>query len=289
MLEQSNCEAVAVATPAATHREIVEACLDAGKHVLVEKPLAASGADAAALAAKARECEQILMVGHIFRFNPGVNKLRDLMYDGTAGDVRYMHCVRTNLGPVREDVSVIWDLAAHDVSIALHLLNDVPDRVSAVSQAYLNGTQGDVAFVHLCFPDGRLASIHVSWIDPEKRRHVFVVGSNALLEFNDMSPGEPIRICERGLREEPSYSTFGEFQLVAHARNIVIPAIEMREPLKEQCQHFLDCVQSGQRPLSDVDDGFRVCGILEAAEASASQGGAAVQVADYVNEPAAAS
>lgn len=271
-------DAIVIATPASTHHEIGLACLQAGKHVLIEKPLAHTSAAALELARYPLAEGQIFMVGHIFRFHPGINKIRELMYEGTLGTVRYIHCVRTNLGPVRRDVSVIWDLAPHDVSIALHLFNGMPVRVSATMGYYLQGSLGDVAFLTLTFPQGELVNIHVSWVDPQKRREVEVIGTNALVRFDDMNVGEPVRIVQRALREVPSYTTFGEFQLVTHASESIIPYIEPREPLKEQCLEFLRSIETRRQPLSDVRDGYHICAILEAAEASAKQNGAPVAI-----------
>ena len=278
LLAEGEIDGVVVATPASTHHEIGMACLQAGKHVLIEKPLATSAAAALELAQYPLADGQIFMVGHIFRFHPGINRVRELMYEGTLGTTRYLHCVRTNLGPVRKDVSVIWDLAPHDVSIALHLFNGMPARVSATMGYYLQNSPGDVAFITLTFPGGELVNIHVSWVDPQKRREVDVIGTNALVRFDDMNVGETVRIVQRALLEVPSYSTFGEFQLVTHAGESVIPFIPPKEPLKEQCQEFLKSIQTRQQPLSDVRDGYRICAILEAAEASAKQDGAPVNI-----------
>jgi len=278
LLAEGEIDGVVVATPASTHHEIGMACLQAGKHVLIEKPLANSAAAALELAQYPLADGQIFMVGHIFRFHPGINRVRELMYEGTLGTTRYLHCVRTNLGPVRKDVSVIWDLAPHDVSIALHLFNGMPARVSATMGYYLQNSPGDVAFITLTFPGGELVNIHVSWVDPQKRREVDVIGTNALVRFDDMNVGETVRIVQRALLEVPSYSTFGEFQLVTHAGESVIPFIPPKEPLKEQCQEFLKSIQTRQQPLSDVRDGYRICAILEAAAASAKQHGAPVNI-----------
>jgi predicted dehydrogenase len=282
LLADPEIDAVVVATPATAHHEIGLACLLAGKHVLIEKPLADSAAAALELAQHPLADGQIFMVGHIFRFHPGINKVRELMYEGALGTARYIHCVRTNLGPVRQDVSVIWDLAPHDVSIALHLFNSMPVRVSATMGYYLQNSQGDVAFLTLTFPGGELVNIHVSWVDPQKRREVDVIGTNALVHFDDMNVGETVRVVQRSLREVPSYATFGEFQLVTHAGESVIPYIAPKEPLKEQCLEFLKSIMTKQQPLSDVRDGYRICAILEAAEASAKQGGAPVDIAAEV-------
>ena len=304
LLAEGEIDGVVVATPASTHHEIGMACLQAGKHVLIEleawaartarwrsyltahlwraasvrPPAANSAAAALELAQYPLADGQIFMVGHIFRFHPGINRVRELMYEGTLGTTRYLHCVRTNLGPVRKDVSVIWDLAPHDVSIALHLFNGMPARVSATMGYYLQNSPGDVAFITLTFPGGELVNIHVSWVDPQKRREVDVIGTNALVRFDDMNVGETVRIVQRALLEVPSYSTFGEFQLVTHAGESVIPFIPPKEPLKEQCQEFLKSIQTRQQPLSDVRDGYRICAILEAAEASAKQDGAPVNI-----------
>jgi len=278
LLQEAPCDAIVVVTPASTHREITEACLGAGKHVLVEKPLADNPGDALALARCARAPGQILMVGHIFRFNAAINKMRDLIYDGTIGQVRYIHCARTNLGPVRADVSVFGDLAPHDISIVLHLLNEMPVTVSATLATYVE-SGGDLGIMRMRFESGVVAVVYVSWLDPRKRREVEVIGSNAALEFDDMNLSEPLRISQKALRAEPSYSTFGEFQFVAHASNVIIPAIEMREPLRVQCEHFLQCIQTGRQPLTDVEDGLRTCLILAAAERSAQMDGSPVALA----------
>lgn len=278
LLSEDLADAIVIATPAATHFEIGQACLQTGRHVLMEKPLASNSREALELARLPLAEGQVFMVGHVFRFNAAVNKMREVIYEGTLGQVRYIHCVRTNLGPVRSDVSVIWDLAPHDVSIALHLLNSMPIRVSATMGHYLKDSPGDVAFLNLGFPGGELVNIHVSWVDPQKRREVEVIGTNALVRFDDMNLSEPVRITQRSLKEVPSYTTFGEFQLVTHASEGIIPAVDLKEPLKEQCLEFLRCVAARRRPLSDVRDGYRICAILEAAEQSAAQGGAAVDI-----------
>jgi predicted dehydrogenase len=275
---KTDVDALVLATPAQSHHEIGQACLQAGKHVLIEKPLASSAAAALELARYPLAEGQIFMVGHIFRFHPAINKLREILYEGTLGTVRYIHCVRTNLGPVRRDVSVIWDLAPHDVSIALHLFNGMPVQASATMGHYLQGSPGDVAFINLLFPGGELVNIHVSWVDPQKRREVEIIGTNALVRFDDMNLGEPVRIIQRSLREVPSYTTFGEFQLMTHASAGIIPAVEPKEPLKEQCLEYIRSIQTKQQPLSDVRDGYRICAILEAAEESAKQGGCPVEI-----------
>jgi predicted dehydrogenase len=278
LVQRDDVDALVVATPAVTHREIGLTGLQAGKHVLMEKPLASSAAEARELAQSPLAAGQVLMVGHIFRFHPAVIKLHEVLAEGVLGDIRYIHCLRTNLGPVRRDVSVIWDLAPHDVSIALHLLGAVPVRVSATLGRYLQESSGDVAFMTLTFPGGELVNIHVSWVDPQKRREVEVIGTNALARFDDMNLAEPVRIVQRSLKEMPSYATFGEFQLVTHISEGIIPAVEAKEPLKEQCLEFIRSIEQGKQQSDNVREGYQTCAILEAAEQSAARDGAPVEI-----------
>ena len=288
VLDTVDFDAGVVSTPAVTHRALVEQLLSAGKHVLVEKPLAGNLEDAEAVAQQAEASHGVVMVGHVFRYNSGVNKLRDLIYDGTVDEMRYIECVRTNLGPVRDDVSVIWDLAAHDVSIVLHLLNDMPARVSATGAAFLRSGRVDAASIACTFADGRVAYLHVSWVDPRKRRIVRVVCRSCVLEFDDMNLQEPVRVVRARLAEEPSITTFGEFQLMPRTGDITIPAVALGEPLKAECQAFLDAVAAGHRPLADVLDGVRVCALLDAAERSVAAGGAGVALEGAPREATAA-
>jgi predicted dehydrogenase len=273
-------QAVVVATEARAHVAVVSAALHAGKHVLCEKPLALRLDDAFSLAELAEVCQRTLMVGHIFRYNAGVNALREAVYDPGFGKVCYLCLVRTNLGPIRPDVNAAWDLAPHDVSIVLHLLEEqLPLRVAAQGFAYLQAGREDVVFITLEMPNGVAAHVRVSWLDPRKVREITVVGSQKMAVLDDMQPAEGLRIYDKGARQEPSpYASFGEFQHVVRSGEVRIPPIRGDEPLREQVRHFAHSVLQGQRPLSDGWDGVRVVAIMEAVERSLKAGGTPVEL-----------
>jgi predicted dehydrogenase len=271
-------DAVAIATPAATHYELASRALATGKHVLVEKPMTTSAVHARRLAEQSEAAGRIIMVGHVFRYHPALERVKLLIGEGTFGKIHYIHSTRTNLGPIRGDVSALWDLAAHDVSIALHLLNAMPSSVSARGGCFLQAGIEDVVFFTMIFPGGVMVNVHVSWLDPRKTREITIVGSNRMVVFDDMNALEPIRIYDKTVLQAPSYANFGEFRLVLRTGDILVPRVEAREPLKEQCRHFLECVRTGCPPLSGARDGERVCRVLEAVDQSIREGGASVPV-----------
>jgi len=217
------------------------------------------------------------MVGHVFRHNAAINHVRHMLAGGEIGELLYLYFTRTNLGPIRSDVNVVWDLMSHDVSIALHFLNRLPDSVSAQGACYLSPGTEDVAFATLGFSGGTVANMRVSWLDPRKVREITVVGSRRMVVIDDTS-SEPVRVFDKGALREPSYGTFGEFKLVTHSGDVTIPAIPVTEPLKTQCQHFLDAVRSGKLELGDAADGIRVVEVLTAINDSISQGGRPVAI-----------
>ena len=241
---------VIVVTPADTHHAVVERCLRAGKHVLVEKPLTLEARTATALVALAAEQSVRLMVGHTFLFNSKVHKLKALVSDAERfGKLYYLSARRTNMGPVRADTSVLWDLAPHDVSIFQYIMGGVmPTRVSATGQCVLgNDDREDVVFVTLFYPDRVVGHIHVSWVDPHKVREVFAVGSNQRIACDDMSAQEPVRVFEKGVSSEEREAEaagaaggFGDAQLTFRDGDIFIPKVLLSEPLKVQTEHFLD-------------------------------------------------
>ncbi len=279
VLEDETVQAVVVATEARSHVPVVTAALRAGKHVLCEKPLALKLDDAIALAELAETCQRTLMVGHIFRYNAGVNALREAVYDPGFGQVCYLCLVRTNLGPIRPDVNAAWDLAPHDLSIILHVLDQLPVRVAAQGFAYLQAGREDVVFITLEMPNGVAAHVRVSWLDPRKVREITVVGSQKMAVLDDLQPAEGLRIYDKGARQEPSpYASFGEFQHVVRSGEVRIPPIRGDEPLREQVRHFAQSVLHGRRPLSDGWDGVRVVAIMEAIERSLKAGGMPVEL-----------
>jgi predicted dehydrogenase len=276
LLAAADVDAVVVATDATRHYEVARAALEAGKHCLVEKPMTTDIEHARQLRDLAAQTGRVLMVGHVFRYNPGINHLQKVIGSGTLGQLEYLTFTRTNLGPIRTDVNVVWDLMTHDVSILLHFLNQRPAWVSAQGASFLSTRCEDVAFATLGFDGGVIANIRASWLDPRKVREITVVGSGKMAFFNDLETQEPVRIFDKGAMREPSYETFGEFKLVTRSGDVVSPAIPATEPLKNQCQHFLQSLTTDRLVLSDGGDGLRVVEVVVAINQSIAQRGAPV-------------
>jgi predicted dehydrogenase len=273
-------DAVIVATPATSHFAIVRDALSAGKHCLVEKPLTSDSGEARQLAELADDVGRALMVGHTFLFNAGIRRMKEVMSEPSFGQVYYLHATRTNLGPIREDINALWDLAPHDVAILNHLLDACPEQVSAVGSSCL-GHDGheDVAFATLRYPGGVLGNIHVSWADPNKVREVVAVGSEQRVVFDDLNNLERLRIFHKGVAyAQTDVGSFGEFRLLMRDGDIVSPRIEASEPLKNQCRHFLEAIRDGRRPVSDGWLGVDVVRVLEATQASMRRDGAPVNL-----------
>ena len=283
-------DVVVVCTPATTHEAVTTACLRAGKHVLLEKPMATTTPQADAIIKAAEDSQHVLMVGHTFLFNPGVRKVREYIERGDVGAVYYLYSQRTSLGPIRDDVDALWDLAPHDIAIFNYLLGTTPAWVSAVGGRALGRDQVDVGFVSLAYPGGIVAHMHVSWADPYKVREVVVVGSRQRIVFSDTNPLERVKVFEKGIEADTHESpTFGEFHFLLRDGQIVSPVVEATEPLKNQCQHFLDCVREGRRPSSDGAVGRGVVSVMEAVEHSLQADGHPVPVTpEPIAEEAAA-
>jgi predicted dehydrogenase len=218
------------------------------------------------------------MVGHVFLFNSGIRKLKQLLADGELGDVRYLTARRTNLGPIRDDVNAAWDLASHDISILNFLLDAAPIEVSAVGHGYLGRPLQDVAFLTLGYPNGVLANVHVSWLDPVKVREMTAVGEKKMVVWNDLSAIGPIRIFDRGVVRGRRYADFGDFQLLARQGDVIIPHVTMEEPLRAQARHFVAAVASGDVGVSDARFGLGVVQALAAADRSMAKGGTPVAI-----------
>ena len=273
-------DAVVIATPAASHFEIARECLLAGKHVLIEKPLTTKVEDSEALIALAGKQQRVLMVGHTFLYNSGVRKVKDLVSKPDFGRIYYLHATRTNMGPIREDVNALWDLASHDVAIFNYLLNACPERVSAVGTDVFKNKRADVGFATLHYPGGIIANIHVSWVDPNKVREVVVVGSKRRVVFDDLNNLERVRIYEKGVAPaEMEADSFGEFRLLVRDGDIFSPHVEASEPLKNLGTEFLECITQNKQPLSDGSGGLDVVKALVAIDKSLAADGAAVNVA----------
>jgi predicted dehydrogenase len=271
LIADPDVDAVVVATQATRHYAVVTAVLEANKHCLVEKPMTTDVEQARRLRDLAAARGKVLMVGHVFRYNPAINVMQQLLISGTLGQLEYLTFTRTNLGPIRSDVNVVWDLMTHDISILLHFMNEQPTWVSAQGAAFLRADCEDVAFATVGFERGVVANIRASWLDPRKVREITVVGTSKMAFFNDLDI-EPVRVYDKGAIREPSYESFGEFKLVTRSGDVVSPAVSASEPLKNQCQHFLRGL-SGAPVLSDADDGLRVVSIVTAINQSIAENG----------------
>ncbi len=274
LINDPEVDAVAIATPVSTHFPIAKDCLEGGKHVLVEKPLAASIGEAEELVKIAEAKQRILFTGHTFVYNAAVQKMKELVEEGELGDIYYVSSIRVNLGLFQEDINVIWDLAPHDISILNYLFGSEPITVSTFAKSYIRPGIEDVAFLTLQYPKNIVAHIHVSWLDPCKIRRTTLVGSRKMLVYDDTSTLEKIRVYDKGVTIQPHYDTFGEFQLAYRFGDIVVPKINDVEPLKTECIHFIECIRNGARPMSDGTQGLNVVKVVERACESAKLGGA---------------
>ena len=270
----SDVDAVVVATPVSTHFPLAMECLRNGKHVLVEKPLARTSAEAQQLIEAANERNLMLMVGHTFEYNPAVEMLRTIIASGDIGRVFYVNSSRTNLGIFQKDVNVLWDLAPHDISILLYILGMEPMSVSACGEAYVQKGIHDVARMTLNFPEQIQAHVHVSWLDPCKVRRLTVVGDKKMIVYDDVDPLEKIKIYDIGVDRPERTDNYGEFHLSYRYGDVAIPRVPMHEPLKLECMHFAESIVRGQQPRSNGVVGCKVVQILESADRSLHNHGA---------------
>jgi predicted dehydrogenase len=267
-----------VAASAVAHHALAKALLEAGKDVFVEKPLALSVAHAEELVRIARQRGRILMVGHLLLYHPAVRHLKGMVERGELGDLFYLYSQRVNLGKVRRDENALWSFAPHDLSVILHLVGADPLDVVARGSAFLQKSVEDVVFVDLRFPGGKLAHVHVSWLDPHKLRKFTVVGSRKMAVFDDMEASEKVRIYDKGVDRAGEVVSYGD-ALTVRSGDILIPKISLQEPLRLECQHFVDCVREHKTPLTDGTGGLQVVRVLSAAQASLEQGGTPVRLA----------
>ena len=283
-LLDSDVEAVVLATPIHTHFELAREALLAGKHVLVEKPMATSLSEACELSRLADQLHRTLMVGHTFVYNPAVEELRRIVASGRLGRILYADCARLNLGLIQTHVNVIWDLAPHDISILLHVLKRTPKAVAARGQACVHPTHVDVAYLEMAFEGDVSAHIRVSWLDPAKVRRTTIVGERQMVVFNDVPAAEKLRIYDKSVTTTVP-DDLGGFQASYRYGDVMIPHIEWTEPLRVECEHFVDCVRSGKRPRSGGYEGMLNVAVLEAAERSLHHGGRFEEIS--VPEPTA--
>jgi len=263
LLDDAALDAVVLATPVPTHAPLAERVLRAGKHCFVEKPLAQSVADAERAVAAAAEHDRLLMVGHLLEYHPGVAKLKEIATSGELGDIHYVYSHRLNLGKLRADENALWSLGAHDVSVLLHLLDEEPSDVEARGESYMRPGIEDVVFCFIRFPSGRAAHMHLSWLDPHKARRFTVVGSKRMATFDDMDLERKVTVYDKGFDEDAR--SYGEY--ITRSGDIYSPRIPNREPLRIECEHFVECIRTGAAPLSDGHSGLRVVRVLEALQA----------------------
>lgn len=273
-----NIHAVVIATPARTHYPLARQALLAGKHVLVEKPIAMNSDETEELIALADQRRLVLMVGHTFEYNPAVLKMKELVDGGDLGQIYYLYSTRVNLGRIQQDLNAFWSIAPHDVSIMNFLLDGMPLEVSARGARYLSDKVEDVIFVDLAYPDGVVAHIHASWLDPSKVRKMTIVGSKKMVIYDDIDPEGKVRVYDKGAERLIGNSVFGEFQYKLRTGDIYIPRLDLTEPLQYECAHFAECISQGRRPRSDGWSGLRVVRVLEAADRSLAQNGVPVPV-----------
>jgi predicted dehydrogenase len=273
LLADPELEAVVLATPVPTHHDLARRALEAGKHVFVEKPMTFSAAEARDLREVVQRTGRTLMVGHLLRYHPGVVKLRELIEAGELGDVRYVYGNRVNLGTIRPDENALWSLGVHDVSVVLHLLGDEPDEVSARGECYVRPNVQDVVFGYIHFPGGQIGHLHLSWLDPDKLRRMTVVGTRKMVVFDDMEPDRKVTVHDKGEIRMP------EGAISTHTGDVWSPRIDMTEPLRIECEHFLECVRTGAEPRTGVEEGVRVVEVLEAMQRSLERGGETVSLA----------
>ena len=268
VLSSTNVDAIALATPVRSHLALGKAALQRGKHLLVEKPLAVTPEQCQELIEEASKAKVVLMVGHTFLYSSALVKVKELARPDFLGDVLHIHSQRLNLGRVQTDINAFWSLAPHDVSIALHLLNEMPIEVSAQGTAVLNKGIEDIVSAHLTFASGASADIHVSWLDPEKVRKVTVVGSKKMIVYDDTSAEEKVKVHDKSASIITSKTNPAQTEVELRSGEVSIHKVDASEPLANECTHFIQCIKEGKKPISDGENGLNVVRVLDAANRS---------------------
>jgi predicted dehydrogenase len=270
LLQDATLDAVVIATVAPTHVDIARRALAAGKHALVEKPMTLTTADAQRLTDLADQCGQVLMVGHLLEYHPVVRRIRQMVEKGELGEVHYVVSQRLNLGTIRADENAWWSLAPHDISVANRLFGAAPVSVQCRGQCIVREGVEDVVFATLEYPGRRLAQFHVSWLDPHKSRKLTVAGSRRMVVFDDTA-AQKLVVHDKG------FTRSGQ-DIVLRQGNAAAPAVEADEPLALEAQHFIDCIRTGRRPISDGKSGTQVVSVLEHGQRSLALGGQVVAI-----------
>jgi predicted dehydrogenase len=276
LLNGVGLDAVVVATPVKHHYLLAKASLLAGKHTFVEKPMASSTAECEELIQIAERQGLVLMVGHTFLYSAPVRKIAEIVQAGDLGEIRYINSRRLNLGLFQKDINVAWDLAPHDISIILHILGELPLVVNCQGNAHVTPGIEDVTNISLTFRHKRFATIQSSWLEPRKVREMTIVGTRRMVVYDDLQTHEKIKIYDVRVERPPHYDTFADFHYSYHYGDSYIPHLKQEEPLKTECQHFLDCIEKGTQPLTGGNEGLELVRILEAASNSLKNHGAPV-------------
>jgi predicted dehydrogenase len=278
LTKDPDLDAIIISVPTALHYELGMQSLLAGKHTFIEKPLADAVDKGEDLVATAHELSLTLMVGHTFVYSAPVRRTREIIRSGEIGDVIYINAQRLNLGLLQPDINVVWDLAPHDISILLYLLQETPSSVGCQGKVhYLKGIE-DVAGLWLHFPSGAFAMIQTSWLDPCKTRLINIVGSRKMIRYDDTEPLEKIKVYDKCVERGPYYTDPGQFQLAYHYGDMYAPWFDQPEPLKVECQHFLECIRTGAPSISGGTQALQVLRVLEAASISLRDGGKQVPI-----------
>jgi predicted dehydrogenase len=278
MLKDYSLDAVVVATSVQYHHPMAMAALESGKHVFIEKPMASSTAQCEELVALAKSKGLTLMVGHTFLYSSPVRKIKEIIARGDIGELRYVSSRRLNLGLFQKDINVAWDLAPHDLSIILHIMDEWPSLVNCTGNANVTPGIEDITNMSIGFPSGRFATVVSSWLDPRKVREMTFVGTRRMIVYDDVQPLEKIRIFDARVERPPHYDTFAEFTYAYHYGDQYIPYVKQEEPLKVETGHFLDCIRTGSKPISNGEQGRELVRILEASSASLKDNGASIKL-----------
>ncbi len=278
LVNDPSIDAIAICTHVSAHYPLAKKALQAGKHVLVEKPLTAKVEEAEELVELAKANNRVLMVDHTFEYTASVNKMKEIIEEGLLGDILYVHCSRLNLGIFQRDINVVWDLAPHDISIILYATGFKPTSIRTVGMKLLHPKVEDAAFVTLKSGNSSSAAIHVSWVDPLKIRKVSVVGTKQMLVYDDLDPLSKIQIYDKGVDNPPHYDTFGEFLCSYKYGDIHLPRLQEAEPLSAMCKHFLECIETGATPRSSGESGLNMVRLLAASDASIAANGAEIEI-----------
>jgi predicted dehydrogenase len=273
IIDDPTIDSVAIATPVSAHHGLAMACLEAGKNAFIEKPLAATSEQCRGMIEAAAKRSLTLMVGHTFVYTTTVRKIKEIVDSGDIGELMYISCRRLNLGLFQKDINAAWDLAPHDISIILYIMGMQPTSVNCQGKAHVTPGIEDITNISLSFKNGGFATIQSSWIDPRKVREITIVGTKKMIVYDDTEPLEKVKIYDKRVEAPPHYDTFGEFQYSYHYGDILSPFVRQEEPLKAECQHFIDCIDKKSRPDSSGQDGLAVVRILEAATESLKSGG----------------